>query len=235
MSNLLFEFFGTALMLLLGLGVVANVCLKGTKGNGSGWIVISFGWGFAVFVAAYIALPSGAHLNPAVTLGLTIAGLFDGNVVGYMIAQMLGGMLGALLTYLMYKPHFDVEENANLKLGVFATAPAIRSYGWNLVSEIIATYVLLIGIFFAAQSQIAGALPVGILIASIGMSLGGTTGYAMNPARDLSPRIMHFILPIKGKRDSDWSYSWVPVLGPLLAAVLAGLSFLAISYYQEGI
>lgn len=228
MSELVFEFLGTALMLLLGLGVVANVCLKKTKGNGGGWIVISFGWGFAVFVAAYIAQPSGAHLNPAVTLGLTIAGQFEGNVVGYMVAQMLGGMLGALLTFLMYKPHFDEEENANIKLGVFATAPEIRSYGWNFVSELIATYVLIVGILFASQSQIAGPLPVGILIASIGMSLGGTTGYAMNPARDLSPRIMHFLLPIKGKRDSDWSYSWVPVVAPLLAAVLGGLTFLLV-------
>lgn len=229
MSDLLFEFFGTALMLLLGLGVVANVCLKKTKGNGSGWVVISFGWGFAVFVGAYVAQPSGAHLNPAVTLGLTIAGQFKGNVIGYMIAQMLGGLLGGLLTYLMYKPHFDAEENANTKLAVFATAPEIRSYGWSFVSELIATYVLLIGILFASQSQIAGPFPVGILIASIGMSLGGTTGYAMNPARDLSPRIMHFLLPIKGKRDSDWSYSWVPVVAPLLAATLAGLTFLVVS------
>lgn len=224
-SNLIYEFIGTAVMLLLGLGVVANVLLPKTKGQNSGWVVITFAWGFAVFVGAYIALPSGAHLNPCVTLGLWAAGKFSGNIVGYIIAQMLGGMFAALLVYLFYKPHFDLEENKDNKLGVFCTIPAIRSYGWNLLSEFIATYLLLLGILFAGQSMIAGAFPVGILIVVIGMSLGGTTGYAMNPARDLAPRIMHFLLPIKDKRDSDWAYAWVPFVGPLAGGVLAGLTY----------
>lgn len=224
-SALIFEFFGTALMLLLGLGVVANVVLPKTKGNSSGWIVITFAWGFAVFVGAYIAQPSGAHLNPSVTLGLALAGKFDGNIVGYIIAQMLGGMFGALVTYIFYKKHFDVCEDADSKLGVFCTAPAIRSYTFSFISEFIATFVLIMGILFAGQSQIAGPFPVGILIVAIGMSLGGTTGYAMNPARDLAPRIVHFLLPIKGKRDSDWAYSWVPFLGPLLGGSAAGFIY----------
>lgn len=224
-SALLFEFFGTALMILLGLGVVANVVLPKTKGNSSGWVVITFAWGFAVFVGAYVAQPSGAHLNPSVTLGLALAGKFEGNIVGYIIAQMLGGMFGAFLTFLFYKKHFDACEDASSKLGVFCTAPEIRSYGWNFLSEFIATFILVIGILFAGQSQIAGPFPVGILIVAIGMSLGGTTGYAMNPARDLAPRIVHFLLPIKGKRDSDWAYSWVPFVGPLLGGSLAGVVY----------
>lgn len=222
---LLFEFFGTALMLLLGLGVVANVVLTKTKGNGGGWVVITLAWGFAVFIGAYVAAPSGAHLNPCVTLGLAFAGKFTGNVIGYIIAQMLGGMFGAMLVYFFYKPHFDAEENPNLKLAVFCTAPEIRSYGYNFFSEFLATFVLVMCILFAGQSQIAGPLPVGMVIMAIGMSLGGTTGYAMNPARDLSPRLMHFFLPIKGKRDSDWAYSWVPVFGPLVGGSLAGFIF----------
>lgn len=224
-SALLFEFFGTALMLLLGLGVVANVVLPQTKGNSSGWIVITFAWGFAVFIGAYVAQPSGAHLNPSVTLGLALAGKFSGNIVGYIIAQMLGGMFGAFLTYIFYKKHFDVCDDPSVKLGVFCTAPAIKSYGNNFISEFIATFVLVMGILFAGQSQIAGPLPVGLLIVAIGMSLGGTTGYAMNPARDLAPRIVHFLLPIKGKRDSDWGYSWVPFFGPLLGGSLAGVIY----------
>lgn len=222
---LIFEFVGTALMILLGLGVVANVVLPQTKGHGSGWVVITFAWGFAVFVGAYVAQPSGAHLNPAVTLGLTLAGQFEGNVFGYIVAQMCGGMFGAFLMYFFYKPHFDLTDNPDDKLGVFCTIPAVRSYGYNFLSEFIATYVLVIGILFASQSQIAGPFPVGILIAAIGMSLGGTTGYAMNPARDLAPRIVHFFMPIKGKRDSDWAYSWVPLLGPLCGGILAGLTY----------
>lgn len=224
-QNLLFEFFGTAIMLLLGLGVVANVCLPQTKGNGGGWVVITFAWGFAVFVGAYVAQPSGAHLNPAVTLGLTMAGKFEGNVIGYIVAQMLGGMFAALLTYLFYKPHYDAEKDPTVKLGTFCTIPAIRSYGWNLLSEFMATYLLIIGILFAGQSMIAGALPVGILIVAIGMSLGGTTGYAMNPARDLAPRLMYMLMPMKNKRDADWAYAWVPLIGPLAGGTLAGLTY----------
>lgn len=222
---LLYEFFGTALMILLGLGVVANVLLTKTKGNGSGWVVITIAWGFAVFIGAYVAAPSGAHLNPSVTLGLALAGKFEGNIIGYIIAQMLGGMFGAVLMYLFYKNHFDAEEDANLKLFSFATAPEIRSSLTNLFSEFLATFVLVMGILFAGQSGIEGPLPVGIVIIAIGMSLGGTTGYAMNPARDLAPRIIHFLLPIKGKRDSDWKYAWVPFVGPLLGGSLAGFIY----------
>lgn len=227
---LIYEFFGTALMILLGLGVVANVLLTKTKGNGSGWVVITIAWGFAVFIGAYVAFPSGAHLNPCVTLGLALAGKFTGNIVGYIIAQMLGGMFGALLMYFFYKNHFDAETDANLKLWSFATAPEIRSPLVNLFSEFLATFILVMGILFAGQSQIAGPLPVGILIIAIGMSLGGTTGYAMNPARDLAPRIIHFLLPIKGKRNSDWKYAWVPLIGPLLGGISAGLIYSFIGF-----
>ncbi len=227
--DLLFEFIGTAILILLGDGVVANVILKGTKGHNSGWIVITIAWGLAVFVAAFISAPySGAHLNPALTVGLALAGSFDGNVIGYIIAQMLGGVFGASLVYLFYKPHFDVEEDSTTKLGVFCTIPAIRNYTYNFISELIGTYLLVFGILFVAGSEIAGPYPVGLLIVVIGMSLGGTTGYAINPARDLGPRIAHAILPIKGKRDSDWAYSWVPVVGPVVGAILAAGSYLLI-------
>lgn len=220
--DLLFEFIGTAILVLLGDGVVANVVLKGTKGQNSGWVVISIAWGLAVFVAAFISGPySGAHLNPALTIGLAVAGTFKGSVVGYIVAQMLGAILGAALVYLFYKPHFDAEENPDSKLGVFCTAPAIRNYFYNFICEVIGTFILVLGIIYAAGAQIAGPFPVALLIIAIGMSLGGTTGYAINPARDLGPRIAHFILPIKGKRDSDWSYSWIPVLGPVCGGLLA--------------
>lgn len=227
--DLLFEFIGTAILILLGDGVVANVILKGTKGHNSGWIVITIAWGLAVFVAAFISAPySGAHLNPALTVGLALAGSFDGNVIGYIIAQMLGGVFGASLVYLFYKPHFDVEEDSTTKLGVFCTIPAIRNYTYNFISELIGTYLLVFGILFVAGSEMAGPYPVALLIVVIGMSLGGTTGYAINPARDLGPRIAHAILPIKGKRDSDWAYSWVPVVGPVVGAILAAGSYLLI-------
>lgn len=227
--DLLFEFIGTAILILLGDGVVANVILKGTKGHNSGWIVITIAWGLAVFVAAFISAPySGAHLNPALTVGLALAGSFDGNVIGYIIAQMLGGVFGASLVYLYYKPHFDVEEDSTTKLGVFCTIPAIRNYTYNFISELIGTYLLVFGILFVAGSEMAGPYPVALLIVVIGMSLGGTTGYAINPARDLGPRIAHAILPIKGKRDSDWAYSWVPVVGPVVGAILAAGSYLLI-------
>lgn len=227
--DLLFEFIGTAILILLGDGVVANVILKGTKGYNSGWIVITIAWGLAVFVAAFISAPySGAHLNPALTVGLALAGSFDGNVIGYIIAQMLGGVFGASLVYLYYKPHFDVEEDSTTKLGVFCTIPAIRNYTYNFISELIGTYLLVFGILFVAGSEMAGPYPVALLIVVIGMSLGGTTGYAINPARDLGPRIAHAILPIKGKRDSDWAYSWVPVVGPVVGAILAAGSYLLI-------
>ncbi|MBK5721896.1 aquaporin family protein [Dysgonomonas sp. Marseille-P4677] len=229
-QDILFEFIGTAILILFGAGVCANVSLKKTLGNSSGWVVIAFGWGFAVFVGAYISAPfSGAHLNPAVTIGLAIAGSFNGSIVGYIIAQMLGAILGASLVYLMYKPHFDAEENPDAKLGVFCTKPAIKNWFSNFFSEVVGTFVLIFGILYAAGAEIAGPLPVAILIVAIGMSLGGTTGYAINPARDLGPRIAHALLPIKGKRDSNWGYAWLPVVAPICGAALAALLYLVIN------
>ena len=226
------EIVGTALLVLLGDGVVANVLLKGTKGQSSGWIVITFGWGMAVFAAVFcVAAFSGAHINPAVTLGLAIAGKFAwASVPSYLIAQFIGGALGAFLTWLHYRPHFLNTENGDLKLGVFCTAPEIRSTGANFISEVIGTFVLVFGVLYIAAPEIGlgalDALPVGLLVLAIGLSLGGTTGYAINPARDLSPRIMHALLPLgKGKRDSDWGYAWIPVIGPFAGAALAALAY----------
>lgn len=225
-TGILFEFIGTAILILFGGGVVANVVLKGTKGNNSGWVVITFGWGLAVFVAAYISAPSGAHLNPAVTIGLAMAGGFAwASVAGYIIAQMLGAMVGACLVYIMYKPHYDAEPNAGAKLATFATGPAIKSFFSNFMSEFIGTFMLVFGILFAAGAKIAGPLPVALLIVAIGMSLGGTTGYAINPARDLGPRIAHALLPIKGKGSSDWGYAWLPVVAPICGAIVAALAY----------
>ncbi len=229
-QDILFEFIGTAILILFGAGVCANVSLKKTLGNSSGWVVIAFGWGFAVFVGAFISAPfSGAHLNPAVTIGLAIAGSFKGSIVGYIIAQMLGAIVGATLVYLMYKPHFDAEENPNAKLGVFCTGPAIKNWFSNFFSEVVGTFVLVFGILYAAGAEIAGPLPVAILIVAIGMSLGGTTGYAINPARDLGPRIAHALLPIKNKRDSNWGYAWLPVIAPICGAILAALLYIALN------
>lgn len=226
------EIIGTGLLVLLGDGVVANVLLKGTKGQSSGWIVITFGWGMAVFAAVFcVAAFSGAHINPAVTLGLAIAGKFAwASVPSYLIAQFIGGALGAFLTWLHYRPHFLNTENGDLKLGVFCTAPEIRSTGANFISEVIGTFVLVFGVLYIAAPEIGlgalDALPVGLLVLAIGLSLGGTTGYAINPARDLSPRIMHALLPLgKGKRDSDWGYAWIPVIGPFAGAALAALAY----------
>lgn len=228
-KDILFEFIGTAILILFGAGVCANVNLKKTLGNNSGWIVISFGWGLAVFVAAFISDPfSGAHLNPAVTIGLAAAGSFKGSVIGYIGAQILGAMLGAALVYIMYKPHFDAEENPNAKLGVFCTAPAIKYLPSNIASEIIGTFMLVFAILMVSGARIAGPLPVSLVIVAIGMSLGGTTGYAINPARDLGPRIAHALLPIKGKRDSNWGYAWVPVIAPICGALLAALLYIGI-------
>ncbi|ERI84754.1 channel protein, MIP family [Bacteroides pyogenes F0041] len=227
--DLLFEFIGTAVLILLGDGVVANVLLKGTKGQNAGWVVITIAWGLAVFVGAYISAPySGAHLNPAVTIGLAMTGAFKGNIMGYIVAQLLGGFVGACLVYLFYKPHFDVEENKDSKLAVFCTGPAIRNYFYNFICELIGTFMLVFGILTVAGASIPGPYPVALLIVVIGMSLGGTTGYAINPARDLPPRIAHAILPVKNKRDSDWAYSWIPVIAPMVGAVLAGGVYLAI-------
>ncbi|MDU1890175.1 MAG: MIP/aquaporin family protein [Dysgonomonas sp.] len=225
-NDILFEFIGTAILILFGGGVCANVSLKKTLGNKSGWVVIAFGWGFAVFVAAFISAPfSGAHLNPAVTIGLAIAGNFSGSIPGYIIAQILGAILGAYLVFTIYKPHFDVEEDADAKLGVFCTAPAIKNTFSNFMSEFIGTFMLVFGILYAAGAQIAGPLPVAILIVAIGMSLGGTTGYAINPARDLGPRIAHAFLPIKNKRDSNWGYAWLPIIAPICGGSMAALLY----------
>jgi len=226
------EFFGTAIIIVFGGGVVSNVLLTGTKGNNSGWIVITFGWAVGVFTGVLIAAPfSGAHLNPAVTIALAIAAKFSwSNVPVYICAQVSGAMFGAALVWLAYKKHFDATENADYKLAVFCTAPNIRSYWFNLLTEIIGTYVLSLAVLYMAEPEVGlgalNALPVALVVLGIGLSLGGPTGYAINPARDIGPRIMHFLLPIPGKRDSDWSYSWVPVLGPCIGAILAAVMFL---------
>ena len=234
MSPFLGEFIGTAILLLLGNAVVANVVLKETKGSGAGWITISFGWGTAVFVAVFIVAGySGAHINPAVTLGLALAGSFEWTSVPlYLTAQFLGGGLGAFLVWLHYRDHFEATEDADAKLAVFCTAPAIRNNLSNLLSEIIATFVLVFAVLYMVQPDIGlgalDALPVGAVVLAIGLTLGGTTGYAINPARDLSPRIIHALVPIKGKRDSDWMYAWIPVLGPIIGGLLAGGTFVLI-------
>lgn len=230
------EFVGTAMLVLLGCGVVANVILAKTKGLGGGTLMINWGWGLAVFAGVLVSAYSGAILNPAVGLGLTIAGTIT--VQMFLVAtaaELLGGIVGAILCWVAYKQHFDDEPEAGNKLGVFSTGPAIRSYGFNLATEIIATFVLVFVIFAFAdygdvQVGVPGglgpltALPVALLVVAIGASLGGPTGYAINPARDLGPRIAHAILPIKGKGSSDWSYSWVPVVGPLIGGALAAFA-----------
>lgn len=229
MSPFISEFAGTSILLLLGNGVVANVVLNKTKGNGSGWIVITFGWAMAVFVAVYSAAASGAHLNPAITIGLAVKSNDWSNVPLYIAAQMLGAMFGSFLVWLSYRQHFDATDNSDLKMAVFCTAPAIRSAVNNFISELIGTFMLMMGVLFLVSPEnklgSLDALPVALLVLAIGLSLGGSTGYAINPARDLGPRILHFILPIKNKRDSDWGYSWIPVLAPVAGAVLAVLVF----------
>ncbi len=251
MQAYLGEFVGTALLILLGNGVVANVLLAKTKGNGAGWIVIAFGWGMAVFVAVWcVADISGAHINPAVTIGLSLAEKFDSTLVpGYIAAQMLGAIVGAALVFLFYSDHYIASTDADAKLATFATSPAIRNYPLNLFSEVVGTLVLVLAALLVVDPSISrevgpeaadggdlkiglgtlGALPVGLLVFAIGLSLGGTTGYAINPARDLGPRIAHALLPIPGKRDSDWAYAWVPVVGPILGAVVAVLLWWALT------
>lgn len=235
MSPFVAEIIGTALLVLLGNGVVANVLLSKTKGQNSGWIVITTGWGLAVFVAVYaVASVSGAHINPAVTIGLAAAGKFAWTLVpGYIAAQMIGAFLGATLVWLHYKPHFDETQDAALKLAVFSTGPAIRTTFWNLISEVIGTFVLVFGVLSIASPEVGlgalDALPVALLVLVIGLSLGGTTGYAINPARDLGPRMAHAVLPISGKGKSDWAYSWIPVVGPILGGLLAAAVFLMIA------
>lgn len=231
----LFEFIGTAILVLFGDGVVASTCLKKSKGENGGWVVITLAWGLAVMLGVFISGPySGAHLNPAVTLGLAAAGTFSWSlVVPYIVAQMLGGFVGAVLVYAFYKDHYDATDDPAVKLGTFCTAPAIRNYGRNLFSEILGTFVLVF-VILALSIQgntpevgmgALGAFPVAMLIVALGMSLGGTTGYAINPARDLAPRLAHAVLPIKGKGSNDWAYSWVPVVGPVIGGFLAAAGY----------
>jgi glycerol uptake facilitator protein len=236
-ETFLAEVFGTGTLILLGDGVVAGVLLARSKAQNSGWIVITFGWAIAVFCGVVVAGPiSGAHLNPAVTLAVALNGGLDevggwSAVPVYWAGEMVGAFLGAVLVYLHYLPHWAITEDADLKLAVYSTGPAVRNTVWNFVSEVIGTFVLVFVIFAFANNGAAtglaslGALPVALLVLVIGLSLGGTTGYAINPARDLGPRIAHYLLPIPGKRDSDWEYSWIPVVGPLVGGALAWLVY----------
>jgi len=228
MSPFIGEFIGTMLLIILGDGVVANVVLNKTKGNNSGWIVIAFGWAMAVFLGVYVAIKLGGsgHLNPAATIAMALFNGFDTSlVVPYIIAQMSGAITGAIVVWLAYKQHFDDTIEGDAKLAVFCTGPAIRNSGFNLITEIIGTFILVFGALAMSKPVSSlgtlDALPVGLLVLGIGLSLGGPTGYAINPARDLGPRIAHFILPIKNKRDSDWGYAWIPVIGPIIGALLA--------------
>lgn len=231
MSPFMSEFIGTTLLIILGDGVVANVVLNKTKGNNGGWIVITFGWAIAVFVGVYVsAAASGAHLNPAVTIALAVLDKFPwADVPMYIGAQILGGIVGGIMVWLAYRQHFNATADGDAKLAVFCNTPAIRSVPNNLLTEIIGTFVLVFGILFIAKPQSSlgalDALPVGLLVLGIGLSLGGPTGYAINPARDLGPRIAHFILPMPNKRNSDWNYSWIPVIGPIIGGVIAALVF----------
>jgi len=228
MSPFLGEFIGTALLIVLGSGVVANVVLSKTKGHNSGWIVITFGWAMAVFLGVYVSnnLGGSGHLNPAVTIGLTAFANFDASLLGtYLAAQFGGAITGAVIAWLAYKQHFDETADKDLKLAVFSTSPAIHNRVYNLITEAIGTFVLVFGALTmskpASSLGTLDALPVGLLVLGIGLCLGGPTGYAINPARDLGPRIAHFILPIKGKRDSDWGYAWIPVVGPIIGGLIA--------------
>jgi len=244
MNDYLAEFIGTAILLLLGNGVVANVLLTRTKGHGGGWIVICAGWGFAVYAAVLcVGEFSGAHINPAVSIGLAAAGEFAWEKVpGYVAAQMAGAFTGAVIVYAFYKPHYDVTEDADLKLATFCTAPNIRKMPWNFLCESVATFVLVYAVLLTTDAKFTldlggkpteteiglgsiGAVRVGLIVFAIGLCLGGTTGYAINPARDLAPRIAHALLPISGKRDGDWSYAAIPVLGPISGGVLAAVLF----------
>jgi len=229
------EFVGTALLLLLGSGVVANVLLEQSKGKDAGWLVICWAWAIAVFLGVYSATTLGGsgHLNPAVTLGLAAFGGFDTAMVpGYIAAQVAGAFVGSSLAYLAYKPHFDATADGDLKLAIFCTAPAIRKTGWNRITEAIGTFVLVFGaLSISAPTDSLGALdalPVALLVLGIGLGLGGPTGYAINPARDFGPRLAHAILPIAGKRDADWGYAWIPIVGPIAGGLLGAALFAAL-------
>ena len=242
MNEYIAEVLGTMLLILLGNGAVANVVLPGTKGNNGGWIVITIGWGLGVFVGVTVAGPvSGAHINPAVTFGLALAGLFPwAKVAMFILSQMLGASIGAFLVWLFYRDHFNKTEDPEAQLACFSTGPAIRRTASNIISEMIGTFVLIFVILYISEPSMnipgveetkiglgtLGALPVALLVTAIGLSLGGTTGYAINPARDLGPRIMHSVLPINNKGMSDWRYSWIPILGPLAGAAIAAVLYL---------
>jgi glycerol uptake facilitator protein len=244
MSKVVAEFIGTALLVIFGNGVVANVLLSRTKGNNSGWIVIAAGWGLGVFVGVFASQAvSGAHLNPAVTLAMATAGRFEwAEVAGYLTAQMLGGIFGGVMVFAYYREHFKATTDGSLKLACFCTAPNIRNLPQAFFCEVVGTVLLVLPVFLMTDARVKlpgsagvvneamiglgtlGALPVGLLVFAIGLSLGGTTGYAINPARDLGPRLAHALLPIPGKRDSDWGYAWVPVVAPICGGfVAAGL------------
>jgi glycerol uptake facilitator protein len=241
MTPFMAELIGTMLLILLGDGVVANVLLNDTKGHNGGIIVITTAWGLAVYVGVVVAAPySGAHLNPAVTIGLALAGKFAwGNVLPYIVAQMLGAFIGSFLVWVMYYDHFQRNNKPDAILAVFCTGPAIRNYISNIASEVIGSFVLIFTVFYIVGAEITptktpiglgsvGALPVALLVWVIGLSLGGTTGYAINPARDLGPRIIHALVPIKNKGTSDWAYAWIPVIGPVLGAAIAALVYLQV-------
>jgi len=242
MEVYVFEFIGTALLILLGNGVVANVSLKNTFGGDAGWVGIAIGWGVAVFVGVFVSADvSGAHLNPAVTLGFATAGKFAWTLVpGYIIAQFLGAMTGTTLVWLTYKKQYDTTEDQGGILSSFANTPAVKSPFWNFMTEYIATLAFVLSIFYIAGGSMSekpislgslDALPVALLVLAIGISLGGPTGYAINPARDLGPRIMHTILPIKGKGTSAWWYAWIPVFGPIAGGITAALVYLWIEMF----
>lgn len=246
MTPFIAEIIGSFFLILLGGGVVANVILEQTKVNDRGWMVITTGWALAVFVGVVVAGPfSGAHLNPAVSVGLAIAGKFDWNLVPlYAVGQMIGSMIGALVVWLVYKDHFDATQDGETKKAVFCTAPAIRNTMSNLISEIVGTFTLVFVVLYFTNPVMSdvttntetpigmgslGALPVAFLVWAIGLSLGGTTGYAINPSRDLGPRLVHAILPIRDKAGNDWSYAWIPVVGPIIGACIAGFLMLVLS------
>ena len=245
MSAFLAEILGTMLLILLGNGVVANVLLDKTKGNNAGWIVITLGWGLAVFVGVLVAAPfSGAHINPAVTIGLAFAGKFDWVTVPiYLLGQVIGAAAGSLLLWLSYKDHFKITEDLDAKLATFCTGPAVRNSISNFITEAIGTFVLVFSVLYITSPSLSGhtlvdgvaiglgslgAVPVALIVVVIGMSLGGPTGYAINPVRDLVPRIMHGLLPLGEKRDGDWGYAMIPVLGPIVGGIIAAGLYLMI-------
>jgi glycerol uptake facilitator protein len=230
MQAYLGEFIGTMILIILGDGVVAGVLLRNSKAENSGWVVITLGWGMAVAVAVYcVGQFSGAHINPAVTLGFAVSGQFEWAMVpGYIIAQLLGAFTGAVLVWLAYLPHWAETADPGLKLGVFSTAPAIYNTPANIITEVIGTFMLVFGVFGIIANDLAGGLApllIGLLVLGIGLSLGGPTGYAINPARDLGPRIAHAVLPIAGKGGSDWGYAWIPVVAPIIGGILGAVAY----------